>query len=172
MLNEIDRSIPDRRPPAASVSFLMRWRPPQLLAKVRPECCPKPASDHQDDFRKEERYRELLRCVRGFYEDVNDRTLKQAFIDEVNLCWLYCSDEVIRKANAFLNAVKGSDVDVDTERILGDFILAVRKDMLARTVATSTELTASEFNFFQQHEARPLRRSSMAAPDSGGCTSS
>lgn len=50
--------------------------------------------------RKETQYRELLLSVRGFYTGTQDTKLKQAFLDQVNLCWLYCPDDVIRKAYA------------------------------------------------------------------------
>jgi hypothetical protein len=39
--------------------------------------------------RKEERYQELLRCVKGFYVESHNQELKRQFIDQVSLCWLY-----------------------------------------------------------------------------------
>ncbi len=53
--------------------------------------------------RNEERYRELLLALPGFYVGNLKTERREAFLNQVNLCWLYCSDEVIKKAYAFLD---------------------------------------------------------------------
>jgi hypothetical protein len=89
---------------------------------------------HEDYIRKEARYLELLRTLRGFYVSTPDRDSRQAFLDELARCWLYCPDEVIRKAYAFVDAVRvgASSSDVDKARTAGEFVLAIRRDLLGR----------------------------------------
>ena len=44
--------------------------------------------------RKEASYKELVRCLRGFYVGVqNPEPLRADFLDQLNECWLYCPDE-------------------------------------------------------------------------------
>jgi hypothetical protein len=103
----------------------------------------------EDYQRKEERYRELLLAIPGFYITTSDPQLKQTFLDQVNLCWLYCSDEVIRKAYRFLSTVHtDGGCDSENERSLGELILTIRKDLLARPVVNRTKLKAEDFKLF------------------------
>lgn len=97
--------------------------------------------------RKEQRYRELLRTLRGFYTEGQDRELKQAFLDQINECWLYCPDDVIRKAYTFLSTVRTGAGSTDELKAMscGELVLAVRKDLLSRTPVRKTELSAHDF---------------------------
>lgn len=97
--------------------------------------------------RKEERYRELLRTLRGFYISAQDRVLKQAFLEQVNLCWLYCPDEVLQRAYAFLSTVHtgATHSDPEKEKAAGELIAAIRRDLLSRKVVKRTQLGASDF---------------------------
>jgi hypothetical protein len=58
--------------------------------------------------------------------------VRRQFIEEYKRCWLYCSDEVIRAANAALDAMKeGITVSMEKRlQILGEFVLAIRRDLL------------------------------------------
>lgn len=102
--------------------------------------------------RKEERYKELLRCLKGFYAGRQDNDLKSQFIDQVKLCWLYAPDDVVRKANAFFAAIhterQPQSTDAEKERALAEFILAIRKDMLGRRLVSKTSLTNSDWKSF------------------------
>jgi len=84
--------------------------------------------------RNEERYKELLLSLRGYYVASEDLQKRQEFLDQVNLCWLYSPDTVIRKAYVFLDTVKtGSGATVpDRERAAADLFVAIRKDLLPR----------------------------------------
>lgn len=98
--------------------------------------------------RKEERYRELLKALPGFYTAGPSRQLKQSFLDQVNLCWLYRSDDVIQKAYVFLatvhtDAQKSDQVKMRTA--LGEFIVAIRRDLFSRHVTKKTDLKAHDF---------------------------
>jgi hypothetical protein len=102
--------------------------------------------------RKEERYKELLRCIKGFYVESQDRELKRQFIDQVSLCWLYAPDEVIFKANVFFATIHKSRnplaTDEEKEKALGELILAIRDDMLNRRLVTKTSLSHSDWKNF------------------------
>jgi hypothetical protein len=99
--------------------------------------------------RKEERYKELLHCLKGFYVHSQNTDMKAKFIDQVNLCWLYAPDEVIRRANTFLETIMTSRIPLakneEKEKALGEFILAIREDMLSRRLVTNTSLKHSDW---------------------------
>lgn len=101
--------------------------------------------------RKEASYKELLRCLRGFYVGINDaEKLKGEFLDQLNICWLYCSDEVIRKGYAFLDTVHSQQaLDSSTrEQAMGAFVSSIRNDLLSRKLVRKTKLTSSNFRHF------------------------
>jgi Pyruvate/2-oxoacid:ferredoxin oxidoreductase delta subunit len=97
--------------------------------------------------KKEEHYSELLRAIRGFYVETHDQKLKDEFLEQLKQCWLYCPDEVISSAYAFLNSVHAQKVSTDDikERSLGDFIIAIRRDLLSRKITRKTKLTANDY---------------------------
>jgi len=97
--------------------------------------------------RKEERYKELLRTLKGFYLTTHDQELKKEFIHQVNLCWLYTPDEVIQKAYAFLDKVRvgANSKDKDKESAAGALVVAIRKDLLSRKMVKKTKLQASDY---------------------------
>ena len=97
--------------------------------------------------RKEEHYQELIGALKGFYADTPDVAARQAFLGQVNLCWLYCPDEVIRKVYDFLDAVRVGSTASPQERndAAGAFVLAIRKDLLSRRIVSQTKLTSRDF---------------------------
>lgn len=96
--------------------------------------------------RKEEKYSELISSLKGFYIESLDSSLQQRFIDEYNQCWLYCSDEVIGKANIFLATVVDKKASNDEkQRTINELILEMRKDMLTREVNNQTKLKAEDY---------------------------
>jgi hypothetical protein len=98
--------------------------------------------------RKETNYKELLRCLRGFYVDEEAAKLGKAeklkgdFLDQLNQCWLYCPDEVIKKGYAFLDTVHTNKVYPDSikEKAMGDFVAAIREDLFSQTLPRWTRL--------------------------------
>lgn len=98
--------------------------------------------------RKEESYKELIQCLKGFYEGApNSSELKIEFLNQLNRCWLYCPDDVIKKGYAFLDTVNGTNPSTDEikKEAMGEFIVAIRKDLLSRKLVKSTNLQASDF---------------------------
>jgi hypothetical protein len=104
--------------------------------------------------RKEDSYKELIRTLKGFYEGNTDSALKEEFLNQLNLCWLYSSDEVIKSAYSFLNTVH-TDKNPDTaseeqdnhekEEALSSLVLAMRKDILSGKTIETTNLTKEDF---------------------------
>ena len=97
--------------------------------------------------RKEESYKNLISCSRGFYANSNDKDLQDEFIHQVSLSWLYAPDDVIRKAYAFLEGVHVGSTKTENERrdLLRAFVHDVRKDILSRRPLTETSLTEKDF---------------------------
>src|SRR5690606_39031384 len=101
----------------------------------------------EEYVRKEQHYIALVRSLRGFYSASASKELRDEFIQQVNLCWLYCPDDVIRKAYAFLDSVheRSGARQEESELALGAFVAAIRKDMLKRRVVARTGLESSDF---------------------------
>jgi hypothetical protein len=101
--------------------------------------------------RKEKKYEALIEGLRGFYDDVAKRPegkkLQEQFLLELNKAWLYCPDDVIRKAYRFLAAVKGDKDFTEEERkaVSGELMVAIRKDLLERKPVRKTLLNPQDF---------------------------
>jgi hypothetical protein len=81
---------------------------------------------------KEERYKGMLMSIKGFYEFSKEPQLKEKFIEETTMAYLYASDKVIQKANKFLDMVKTESKpssDEDKRKALATLIISMRKDL-------------------------------------------
>lgn len=105
----------------------------------------------EDYLRKERKYESLIDSLQGFYSDVSDtpagRELRTRFIAELNRCWLYCPDEVIRKAYAFLDSVTAGKAAADgvKEEALGSLMVAIRNDLLSRQPTKESSFHHKDF---------------------------
>lgn len=106
--------------------------------------------------RKEEKYVALLSALKGFYISANAETgkqHKQRFLDELDACWLYCPDNVIRKGYAFLSSVHTGQKQSheEKERALGEFVLAIRHDLFGKRffVMKRTDLKPEDFKILK-----------------------
>jgi hypothetical protein len=98
--------------------------------------------------RKEASYKELIKSLRGFYIGAEDaKNLKLEFLNQLNIAWLYCPDEVIKKGYAFLDTVGSNEIKSDEmrENAMGAFVTAIRTDILSQKVVKHTSLTAKDF---------------------------
>lgn len=100
--------------------------------------------------KKEASYRELLLALKGFYEGgdgVICKDLKNKFIDQLNLCWLYCPDDVILAGNDFLLSLHTGEKKTYEERrqAASKLILLIRKDLLSRRIVRRTGLKIEDF---------------------------
>jgi hypothetical protein len=102
----------------------------------------------EDEYkRKEERYTELVSSLRGFHLPLTDKSLEENFLIQLDLCWLYCPDDVIQKAYGFLSlvAVGQERTDSEKEKAVGELMLAIRKDLLARGTVRTTKMRPEDF---------------------------
>ncbi len=101
--------------------------------------------------RKEDRYQELIKSIKGFYligrGQEESKIMKNNFIDQLNLCWMYCPDEVIIKAYKFIDTVHtgANTTDEEKEFALGDLMLSIRMDLVSRNVLSKTDLKPNDF---------------------------
>ncbi len=99
--------------------------------------------------RKEERYAKLIESLKGFYVNNQDKTLKDAFLTQINLSWMYCPDIVIQKAYEFIHMVHThSDrkySDDEKEKAVGELILEIRKDLMHNKELKKTLLKPEDF---------------------------
>ena len=97
--------------------------------------------------RKEESYKELVLAVKGFTVQTHSKELKDKYLDQLNICWLYAPYEVIKNGYAFLDSVfiGAEATEEQRQELLGTFILSIRKDLLSRKNTKSTSLTNKSF---------------------------
>ncbi len=102
---------------------------------------------HEEYKRKEEKYSELIRCLRGFYVESSDKEMRTEFLNQLNLCWMYCPDEIIHKAYNFLLMVHTDKKHSgeEKEKAMGKLILAIRKDLTDNRPLRKTGLKPDDF---------------------------
>lgn len=100
---------------------------------------------------KEERYKKMVICIKAFTTGNPDVTLRQEFIDQLNLSWVYCPDEVVKKGTFVLETMIPNDVGVsiytNEEKIkaIGDFFVEIRKDILNKSSNTKSNLKVEDY---------------------------
>jgi len=102
--------------------------------------------------RKEKSYRRLLENSKGFNEGQPEAPLlRQAFLDELQLCWLHASDEVISKAYAFLDSVHtaAGTSAAERERAFAEFVASLRQDALSQELVTKSRLGAQNYRLLK-----------------------
>ncbi len=101
----------------------------------------------QEYERKEESYKDLLRTLRGFYITSHDTKLKNDFLHQLNLCWLYAPDQVIIKSYEFLRLVHiGVEATNEQKELaVGELVAVIRKDIISRKIVNKTNLKPSDF---------------------------
>ena len=106
---------------------------------------------HEEYIRREERYANLIRAIHGFSSELGSQELQQKFIGELELAWLYCPDEVIKKGYAFLETMevgqKASQENI--QKALGELMIEIRVDLLKRKSVKSTDLKAGDFKLIK-----------------------
>lgn len=99
--------------------------------------------------RKEKIYAKLIESIKGFYTNSNQKELKDVFITQLNLCWLYSPDHIIRKVYAFLQMVHTNIdrpySDEEKEKALAELILEMRNDLISNNNIKDTTLEPKEF---------------------------
>ena len=100
-------------------------------------------------IRKEEKYSKLIQAIKGFQSEHESKDLKQEFIDQLNLCWMYCPDSIIIKAYDFLLLLNPERERTPTSeellKAISELILEIRKDLIVNKNLKSTSLTANDY---------------------------
>jgi hypothetical protein len=104
---------------------------------------------YEDYKHREARYAKLLNSLKGFYSGSFDAEEITEFVNQLNLCWMYCPDNVIKKAYAFLSLLESGAGKAEVEHAIGDFILSIRKDILSGKSTKHTSLTAGDFKHIE-----------------------
>lgn len=105
--------------------------------------------------RREERYMKLIDNMRGFYESSRRAEKGDEFLKQLNLCWLYCPDDIIKKGYAFTDTIHTGatpEQRKNKEKSFGEFILAIRKDLLSRQPLKATMFKAENFQHLKVTE--------------------
>ena len=107
--------------------------------------------------RKEERYARLIQTLGGFYNVTEEGDkLIDSFLTEANLCWLYCSDNVIKKLTEFIRLMakdeetefKSIERKRDESKLIGELILEIRKDLIQNNELEITSLKSGDFELY------------------------
>ena len=109
---------------------------------------------HEEFIRKEERYKNLLQALDGFSGKGKDNPeLRNKFLKELELAWLYCPDEIIASVNHFLKELKRTESTQDDIRLaIKKIIFSIRKDLLSRKVVKKTTLKAEDYQLIAFEE--------------------
>jgi hypothetical protein len=109
--------------------------------------------------KKEESYRVLLKSSKGFSEgQENSEALKAAFLDELQICWLHASDEVIKKIYAFIDSVHvdaNKQKQSQKEQLFSEMIAALRNDTLSHKLIERSELKAKDYRLLKPNDQKP-----------------
>ena len=100
-------------------------------------------------IRKENKYLKLIQSLKGFQIGSENKKLKQEFLDQLNLCWMYCPDSIIKKAYDFLLMLNPERTKEPTSKELKEaiakLILEIRMDLINNKSLTKTSLTENDF---------------------------
>jgi len=103
---------------------------------------------------KEEKYSNLLLHMQGFLGNTTSGATKKKFFEEQYKSWLYCSDDVVKAVTAMIaNVIEGEGAQRDGRRVVGDIVVAMRKDLLGKTA-----LSYKDFRYTDVIEDGPKKR--------------
>jgi hypothetical protein len=92
---------------------------------------------------KEEKYSQLIVLLQGFVGQTVSSDLKKAFFKEQYKSWLYCSDEVVITINKMISLIKRANGNSpnphEGQKVIGDIVLAMRKDLRGKTNLNNTD---------------------------------
>jgi hypothetical protein len=86
-------------------------------------------------------------ALRGFYPEAVDRGSSfKTFVTQLKLTWIYCPDEVTHLGHKFLDSVNKESAPGANP--MGDFVAAIRRDLLSQVLVTSSDLSGKEFRHY------------------------
>lgn len=119
-----------------------------VLAAAVTYACTEQAKLNADSYqRREERYQQLTASVTAFYITSTDLTKRRQFLAELDRCWLYCSDDVLRACYQFVDSIKEGNKASDEDRrlLLGAFVVAMRKDLVSHKRVKQSSMKPDEY---------------------------
>jgi hypothetical protein len=105
--------------------------------------------------RKESSYIKLLSSSKGFSQGIQEQQgmlLKEDFLDQLTLCWLYASDEVIRSIYRFLDTIRvtaSPELQMKKDEAYAEFVAELRKDLISGEFIKETDLTARDYKLLK-----------------------
>jgi hypothetical protein len=102
---------------------------------------------HWEQFKlKEANYKALMLSLKPFYSPSLKADEVNAFLQQVDLCWLYAPDSVIHKAYAFIEANQNRGQSEDqSDLAFSELAYELRQDMLRRKLFSHSKLTPKDF---------------------------
>ena len=93
----------------------------------------------------------MVTCIKSFTRGNTDVQLRQEFIDQLNLSWVYCPDEIIKKGTFILETMipdaNGLSRYTNEQKVnaIGELFVEIRKDILTTSLRTKTKLKAEDY---------------------------
>jgi hypothetical protein len=106
--------------------------------------------------RREDRYTTLLESAAAFHVSATvDVGTRGQFLKELQLCWLYCPDEVLRAGYTFVDAVEtgSTSTPVERARAMQALVIAIRQDLLTRSRPDESTMRAEEYQILTVNSA-------------------
>lgn len=115
--------------------------------------------------RKEEKYSALITSFIGFGGQSTSIELQNKFLEQLDLCWLYCPDDVIKKGYAITDAFRADNTHIktieektklhnDMMNLYGEFIVALRTDLIKNKILNDTGLKSSDYQFLTANKIK------------------
>lgn len=101
--------------------------------------------------RRAERYERLVASASAFQVGAADLTPRIVFLREMDQCWLYCPDHVLRAGYRFLDSVKtgANSTEEGRAKAFAEFMVAIREDLLSGPRATESDMRTNEYRMFK-----------------------
>ena len=89
----------------------------------------------------------MAKALKFYIGATNAGELRAEFLNQMNIAWLYCPDDIIKKGYIFLDTVhtKQTRTDEAKEKAMGAFVAAIRQDILTRKLVYKSSLSSNDF---------------------------
>jgi hypothetical protein len=89
----------------------------------------------QEYKQKEKRYIELIELIEKLKPDEKPSDhLRDEFLHQINLCWLYCPDNVVRKIAELISKLNNDNISQEAkDSSMNELMITLRKDIRKKT---------------------------------------
>jgi hypothetical protein len=107
--------------------------------------------------RKEDRYIELIRNSRAFYNAGIDSERMEKFLEELNVAWIYCPRNIVEKTTSFLEIIKNGEKlkSKTAEDALAELIIAIREDMEKAGIVEKAKFKLPKYSHYSVNPNLP-----------------